>query len=124
MLYLSLVLRTLLKLGIELKKYEGNFSLNIYKKWKSFLNQSLNLRDSKAGSWYIFSIEVNKILQSQEIWTLQKLMVPLAFWEISRAASFQLFAYECLLQEDIEQSIRNLKTVLFNFAQTQQDWFR
>ena len=123
MLYLSLVLWTLLKLGIELKKYEGNFSLNILKKW-SFLNQRLNLRDSKAGSWYIFSIEVNKILQSQEIWTLQKLMVPLAFWEISRAASFQLFADECLLQEDIEQSIRNLKTVLFNFAQTQQDWFR
>ena len=123
MLYLSLVLWTLLKLGIELKKYEGNFSLNILKKW-SFLNQRLNLRDSKAGSWYIFSIEVNKILQSQEIWTLQKLMVPLPFWEISRAASFQLFAYECLLQEDIEQPIRNLKTVLFNFAQTQQDWFR
>ena len=123
MLYLSLVLWTLLKLGIELKKYEGNFSLNILKKW-SFLNQRLNLRDSKAGSWYIFSIEVNKILQSQEIWTLQKLMVPLAFWEISGAASFQLFAYECLLQEDIEQPIRNLKTVLFNFAQTQQDWFR
>ena len=105
MLYLSLVLRTLLKLGIELKKYEGNFSLNIYKKWKSFLNQRLNLRDSKAGSWYIFSVEVNKILQSQEV-----LVVPLAFWGISRAASFKLFAYECLLQEDIEQPIRNLKT--------------
>ena len=104
MLYLSLVLWTLLKLGIELKKYEGNFSLNILKKW-SFLNQRLNLRDSKAGSWYIFSFEVNKILQSQEV-----LVVPLAFWGISRAASFKLFAYECLLQEDIEQPIRNLKT--------------
>ena len=105
MLYLSLVLWTLLKLGTELKKYEGNFSLNIFKKWKSFLNQRLNLRDSNAGSWYIFSCEVNKILQSQEV-----LVVPLAFWEISRAASFKLFAYECLLQEDIEQPIRNLKT--------------
>ena len=49
---------TLLKLGFKLNKYEGNFSMNILEKWQSFLNQCLDLRDSKSSSWDIFSVEV------------------------------------------------------------------
>ena len=40
-----------------LNKYEGDFSLYLYL-WQSFLDQCLDLKDSKPSSWHSLSVEV------------------------------------------------------------------
>ena len=78
----------------------------ILEKRQSFLNQCLELRDSKPGSWYIFSIEVNKIVcyfaKTEKF--LEQLH--LNFLRMSACSR------KILTRPPV---IRNLKSVLFNF---------